>query len=67
MSSIDLNEIGRLVSQAAQSTQEINLNIVKTATIAEHSNTGASDVQTAAEHLEKLAAQLKTLLGEFRT
>jgi len=61
------NEIGRNVSDAARGTTEIARNINMVAASAESTTTGAKDTEIAARALTKMATELQTLVGRFRT
>ena len=60
------NEIGRNVSQAAKGTNEIARNITGVATAAQNTTGGASDTQKAASALSGMAAELASLIGQFK-
>jgi methyl-accepting chemotaxis protein len=61
------NEIGRNVSDAARGTTEIARNINMVAASAESTTAGAKDTEIAARALTKMATELQTLVGRFRT
>ena len=65
--SVTTNEIGRVVSQAAQSAQGIIHTISETVQIAEQTNLGANDTESAARVLNQMSGTLQSLLTEFKT
>ena len=60
------NEMGRNVGEAARGTSEIGQNIAYLATAAEGAKGSASAVQSAAQGLAQMAANLERLVGQFR-
>jgi methyl-accepting chemotaxis protein len=60
------NEIGRNVTEAARGTSEIAQNITGVARAAQGTTEGASDTQKASAELSRMAADLQTLVGQFR-
>ena len=63
--SVTTNEIGRVVSQAAHSSQGIIQTISHTTEIAEQTNTSASNTENAAHELNRMAQELQSLLAQF--
>jgi len=59
-------EIGRNVSEAARGTQEIAQNITGVAQAAESTTQGATDTQGTSSELSKMAAELQSLVGQFK-
>ncbi len=59
-------EIGRNVSEAARGTQEIAQNITGVAQAAQSTTQGATDTQGASGELSKMAAELQSLVGQFK-
>ena len=60
------NEIGRNILEAARGAGEIARNVSSVATAAQSTAQGATDTQRAACALTEMAAQLKTLVGQFK-
>lgn len=60
------NEISRSVTQAAQGSGEIASNITSVAEGAQGTLGGTREVQTAAQELAQMAAELQHLVGRFR-
>ena len=56
-------EIGRSVSDAARGSTEITENIVGVATLAQSTTQGATDSQTAAAELARMAAELQSIVA----
>lgn len=65
--SLTTNEIGRIVSQAAHSSQEIMQTISETTKIAEQTKSGAENTQKSAEEMDRMARALKEMLSQFKT
>ena len=65
--SITTNEIGRVVAQAAHSSQDIMQTISETTKIAEQTKSGAENTQKSAEELDQMALALKEMLSQFKT
>jgi methyl-accepting chemotaxis protein len=65
--SVTTNEIGRVVSQAAHSSQGIIQTISETAEIAEQTNLSASNTENAAHELNRMAQELQDLIKQFKT
>jgi len=59
-------EIGRNVGEAAQGTTEITENINGVAQAAKDTSQGIGQTQTAGNELAKMAADLQTLVGQFK-
>jgi methyl-accepting chemotaxis protein len=59
-------EIGRNVGDAARGTSEIAQNITGVAQAAESTTQGATDTQGASSELSKMAAELQSLVGQFK-
>ena len=60
------NEIGRVVAQAAHSTQDIALAVDTSTTITDQTRTGASQTLRAATSLQTMSIQLQELLNQFQ-
>ncbi|HVJ05937.1 MAG TPA: methyl-accepting chemotaxis protein [Candidatus Saccharimonadales bacterium] len=60
------NEIGRTLAEAAKGSTDISKNIGGVAEAAHATTVGAADTSKSAHALEKLAAELQTLMSEFR-
>jgi len=60
------NEIGRNVAEAAKGSSEIAQNITGVAEAAQSTTQGASQTQTAAAELAKLASELQGLVQQFK-
>ncbi|TVR66780.1 MAG: HAMP domain-containing protein [Gemmatimonadales bacterium] len=60
------NEIGRNVSEAAQGSTEIAQNITGVAEAAGQTSAGAQQGQQASSELARMAAELQTLVGQFK-
>jgi methyl-accepting chemotaxis protein len=60
------SEIGRTLAEAAQGSTNITQNIGGVAEAARTTTVGASDTQHSAQALEKMAAELQTLVARFR-
>ena len=60
------NEIGRNVTEAAKGTAEIAQNITGVAQAAQSTTTGATDTQRASGELSRMAAELQTLVAQFK-
>ena len=65
--SVTTNEIGRVVAQAAHSSQGIIQTISQTAEIAEQTNVSASNTESAAHELNRMAQELQGLIKQFKT
>jgi methyl-accepting chemotaxis protein len=59
------NEIGMNVSQASKGASEIAENITGVAQAAKDTSSGATETQTSADNLARLAADLQDLLNQF--
>jgi len=59
-------EIGRNVGEAAKGTAEIAQNITGVAQAAQSTTQGAVDTQSASAELSKMAAELQSLVGQFK-
>ncbi len=59
-------EIGRNVGEAAKGTAEIAQNITGVAQAAQSTTQGATDTQGASSELSKMAAELQSLVGQFK-
>jgi methyl-accepting chemotaxis protein len=59
-------EIGRNVGEAARGTAEIAQNITGVAQAAQSTTQGATDTQGASSELSKMAAELQSLVGQFK-
>jgi methyl-accepting chemotaxis protein len=60
------NEIGRNLAEAAKGSTDISRNIGGVAEAARATAAGAGDTLKSAESLEKMAADLQVLVGQFR-
>jgi len=60
------NEIARNVTEAAEGGKQVGQNIEAVATAAKSTTSGASDTQNAASELARMAAELQTLVGQFK-
>jgi methyl-accepting chemotaxis protein len=60
------NEIGRTLSEAAKGSTDISKNIGGVAEAARATTVGATDTSKSAHSLEKMAAELQTLVSQFR-
>jgi len=60
------NEIGRTLAEAAKGSTDISKNIGGVAEAARATTVGATDTSKAAQALEKMAAELQTLVSQFR-
>ena len=60
------NEIGRNVAEAAQGSTEIAQNITGVAEAAGQTSAGAQQGQQASGELARMAAELQTLVGQFK-
>jgi len=60
------NEIGRTLAEAAKGSTDISKNIGGVAEAARATTVGATDTSKAAQSLEKMAAELQTLVSQFR-
>jgi methyl-accepting chemotaxis protein len=63
---VTTNEIGRNVKQAASRTLEMAQNTGTVAEVARETAGGVAEVQTAAESLTHLAADMRSFIAEFR-
>lgn len=60
------NEIGRTLAEAAKGSTDISKNIGGVAEAAHATTVGATDTSKSAHSLEKMAAELQTLVSQFR-
>ena len=60
------NEIGRTLAEAAKGSTDISKNIGGVAEAARATTVGATDTSKSAHSLEKMAAELQTLVSQFR-
>jgi methyl-accepting chemotaxis protein len=60
------NEISRNLSEAAQGSTDITRNITGVAQAAESTTTGATNTQKSAQALEHMAAELQSLVAQFK-
>jgi methyl-accepting chemotaxis protein len=60
------NEISRNVAEAARGVEEITRNVLGVAEAAKSTSSGASDTRTAAGELARMAAELQSLVGQFK-
>ncbi len=60
------NEIGRTLAEAAKGSTDISKNIGGVADAARATTEGATDTSKSAHSLEKMAAELQTLVSQFR-
>ncbi len=60
------NEISRNLAEAAHGSSEITKNITGVAEAARNTTAGASDTQKSAQALERMAAELQSLIAQFR-
>ena len=60
------NEISRNLSEAAHGSSEITKNIAGVAEAARSTTAGASDTQKSAQSLERMAAELQSLVAQFK-
>ncbi len=60
------NEIGRTLAEAAKGSTDISKNICGVADAARATTEGATDTSKSAHALEKMAAELQTLVSQFR-
>jgi methyl-accepting chemotaxis protein len=60
------NEIGRNLAKAAKGTTDISHNIAGVAEAARSTTAGASETQKSAQALERMAAELQGLVGQFK-
>ncbi len=60
------NEIGRTLAEAAKGSTDISKNIGGVADAARATTVGATDTSKSAHSLEKMAAELQTLVSQFR-
>jgi methyl-accepting chemotaxis protein len=60
------NEITRNLAEAAKGTTDISHNIVGVAEAARSTTAGAAETQKSAQALERMAAELQALVGQFK-
>jgi methyl-accepting chemotaxis protein len=60
------NEISRNLAEAAKGTTDISHNIAGVAEAARSTTAGASETQKSAQALERMAAELQGLVGQFK-
>jgi methyl-accepting chemotaxis protein len=60
------NEMSRNVTEAAKGTADISQNVTGVADAAKSTSQGAGDTQTAATELARMAAELQSLVGQFK-
>jgi len=60
------NEIGRTLAEASKGSTDISKNIGGVAEAARATTVGATDTSKSAHALEKMAAELQTLMSQFR-
>jgi methyl-accepting chemotaxis protein len=60
------NEMARNVEEASKGSSEIAQNITVVAQAAESTNSGATDTQTAAGELARMAAELQSIVSRFK-
>ena len=60
------NEISRNLAEAAHGSSEITKNITGVAEAARSTTAGASETQKSAQALERMAAELQTLIAQFK-
>ena len=60
------NEIGRNVDETSQGSGEIARNITSVAQAAQNTDSGATQTQTAAQELARMAATLQQLVNQFK-
>ena len=60
------NEISRNLAEAAKGTTDISHNIAGVAEAARSTTAGASETQKSAQTLERMAAELQGLVGQFK-
>jgi methyl-accepting chemotaxis protein len=60
------NEIGRTLAEASKGSTDISKNIGGVAEAARATTVGATDTSKSAHSLEKMAAELRTLVSQFR-
>jgi methyl-accepting chemotaxis protein len=60
------NEISRNLAEAAKGTTDISHNIAGVAEAAQSTTAGASETQKSAQALERMAAELQGLVGQFK-
>jgi methyl-accepting chemotaxis protein len=60
------NEIGRTLAEAAKGSTDISKNIGGVAEAAQATTVGATETSKSAHTLEKMAAELQTLVSQFR-
>jgi methyl-accepting chemotaxis protein len=60
------NEISRNVAEAAKGAADISQNVTGVAEAAKSTSQGAGDTQTAAAELARMAAELQSLVGQFK-
>ncbi len=60
------NEIGRTLAEASKGSADISKNIGGVADAARATTVGATDTSKSAHSLEKMAAELQTLVSQFR-
>ena len=60
------NEISRNLTEAAHGSSEITKNIAGVAEAARSTTAGASDTQKSAQSLERMAAELQSLVAQFK-
>jgi methyl-accepting chemotaxis protein len=64
--SVTTNEITRNVADAAKGVSEITQNVIGVAEAAKSTSGGANNTQTAASELSRMAAELQSLVGQFK-
>jgi len=64
--SVTTNEISRNVAEAAKGASEISQNVAGVSAAAKSTSSGASDTRTAAQELARMAAELQSLVGQFK-
>jgi methyl-accepting chemotaxis protein len=60
------NEISRNLAEAARGSSEITKNVTGVAEAAHTTTAGATDTQKSAQSLERMAAELQGLIGQFK-
>ena len=60
------NEISRNLAEAAKGSTDINHNITGVAEAARSTTSGAGETQKSAHSLERMAAELQSLVGQFK-
>ena len=58
--------MGRNVAEVAKGSSEIAQNIVSVAEAAQSTSAGVSQTQSAADGLSRMAAELRSLVAEFK-